>query len=69
MRVDGALDEPMTDISTGDCHSIAYNVNQNTVTARLVGSTSKLSTRIQYTVGRLLEVKGIQTLLEFTNRL
>jgi len=31
MRVDGALDAPMTDISTGDCHSIAYNINENTV--------------------------------------
>ena len=31
LRVDGALDIPVTDISTGDCHSVAYNTQQNTV--------------------------------------
>ena len=31
MRVDGALDVPTTDISSGDCHSIAYNTELNTV--------------------------------------
>ena len=25
LRVDGTLDIPTTDMSTGDCHSIAYN--------------------------------------------
>lgn len=30
-RVDGTLDIPTTDMSTGDCHSIAYSTSQNTV--------------------------------------
>lgn len=31
LRVDGALDMAVSDISTGDCHSIAYNTSENTV--------------------------------------
>ena len=30
-RVDGALDIPCTDMSTGDCHSIGYSTSENTV--------------------------------------
>ena len=30
-RVDGTLDIPCTDMSTGDCHSIAYSTSENTV--------------------------------------
>ena len=31
VRGDGALDIPVSDISTGDCHSVAYNTHENTV--------------------------------------
>jgi len=31
LRVDDALDIPVTDISAGDSHSIAYNTNTNQV--------------------------------------
>jgi len=31
MRVDGALDIPVTDLATGDCHSVAYNSELNQV--------------------------------------
>lgn len=31
MRVDGALNIPITDITTGDCHSIAYSTLLNKV--------------------------------------
>lgn len=31
MRVDGALDMAVTDVCTGDCHSVAYNTDNNTI--------------------------------------
>ena len=31
LRVDGALDIAVSDVSTGDCHSVAYNTQENTV--------------------------------------
>lgn len=30
-RVAGTLNEPITDLSAGDCHSIAYNTEKNVI--------------------------------------